>query len=676
MKEIKLYKHNYETYEKVIESWKITNKVAVVQATGTGKSYIILKCLYDFINKKKVVIAPSTYILEQLEREGGELDNTDLLTYSRLSYMTNEEIESLNPSMIILDEFHRCGAESWGNGVDTLIKSFPNAKILGTSATNIRFLDNNRDMAEELFNGNIVTNLSLTEAIIKDILPMPKYVSALYTFNDEINGLKNKVENSKNSENEKEEILKEIEKMKNKLELSKGIPNILKKHLNNNDYKFIVFCKNAEHLNEMINIVVDWFKNAQISKDIKIYKAYTGYINTDNEVEEFRMDNTINTVKILFSIDMFNEGIHIKDITGVILLRPTISPIIYYQQIGRAIQVGKDISPVIFDFVNNFDNIGAKKFINDLKEYSIIEKDENDIEKSTTKNIDIYEFMIFDEIQEAKTLFENIEEKLIDNWDSMYDEISQFYNKNNHSNITSDYSNKLYIWVRNQRVQYNKGILSKERIEKLNKLNFIWNMLEENWNQMYEYLTEYYKKYKHCNVSTKENQKLYSWISGQRLDFKNNKLDDERLEKLKKINFSLGEKDDKWNTMYELLKEYKKEYGDCNVPDKYIYKDEKLGNWVGWQRKVINKDINNKDERIKKLNEIGFVWDIRDYQWDIMYDCLIKYKEQYNTIKISKNCIFNSIKLGTWTITQRKSYKKGDMKKERVQKLDNIGFLW
>jgi hypothetical protein len=177
-------------------------------------------------------------------------------------------------------------------------------------------------------------------------------------------------------------------------------------------------------------------------------------------------------------------------------------------------------------------------------------------------------------------------------------------------------------------------------------------------------------------VSAKENQKLYSWIAGQRLDFKKNKLDNERLNKLKKLNFSLGEKDDKWNAMYELLKEYKEEYGDCNVPDKYIYKDEKLGNWVGWQRKVINKDINNIDERIKKLNEIGFVWDIRDYQWGIMYDCLIKYKEQHNTIKISKDCIFNSMKLGTWVTTQRKSYKKGDIKKERVEKLNNIGFIW
>jgi superfamily II DNA/RNA helicase len=425
----------------------------------------------------------------------------------------------------------------------------------------------------------------------------------------------------------------------------------------------------------MKDIVVDWFKNSHISNNINIYKAYTGYVNTDKEVEEFRLDNSKNSIKLLFSIDMFNEGVHISDVSGVILLRSTISPIIYYQQIGRAIQVGKDSNPIIFDFVNNFDNIGAKNFISDLKEFSRIEKENqtNNVAEVIDNNINIYEFMIFDEIQEAKTLFENIEEKLIDNWDSMYNALLDFYNKNSNFNITNEYSEKLSIWARNQRVQYNKGLLSKDRIKILNEINFPWNMLEENWNQMYKQLEEYYNKNKHCNVTAKENQKLYSWIAGQRLDFKNKKIDNDRLEKLQKLNFSLGEKDEKWNYMYNLLMEYKKEYGNCNVPDKYIYKDEKLGNWVGWQRKVINKEINNKDERIKKLDEIGFIWDIREYQWNIMYNYLVKYKEKFNTIIVPKNCIFESIKLGQWIITQKRSYKKGDMPNNRLLKLNELG---
>jgi superfamily II DNA or RNA helicase len=821
MKEITLYKHNKETYDKVIEAWKTTNKVAVVQATGTGKSYIILKCLSDFIDKKKIVLAPSNYILEQLEWEGERLDNTELITYSKLSYMTDYEIEQLNPSLIILDEFHRCGAETWGNEINKLIERFPKSKILGTSATNIRFLDNNRDMAEELFEGNVVTNLTLAEAIVKNILPIPKYVSALYTFNDEINGLKNKVENSKNTDEDKEELLKEIEVMKNKLESSKGIPIILKKHLkDNNNYKFIVFCKDLEHLKEMKDIVFNWFKKSHIAEHIENYTAYSGYNDTNKEVEEFRLNKNDNTIKLLFSIDMFNEGIHIEDISGVILLRPTISPIIYYQQIGRAIQVGNGNNPIIFDFVNNFDNIGAKNFVGDLKEYAIIERNNNNKENSEDSNIDNYEFMIFDETQEAKTLFESIEDKLIDNWDSMYEELREFYNKNGHCNVSYSYgdnkklynwirtqkkygvseekkqkldelnfdwelisfddkwdsmyekllifyneyndtnvprtyNHKLWLWIGTQRSFYSQNRLTKDRIQKLEELNFAWNLIEENWRNMFKLLEEYYKKFGDTNVTRKyenkelfrwvavqrrnylndklsqdridclnninfmwsinetwdnmynqlksyynkrgntnvsidENKKLYLWSQTQKKFFKKEKLDNEKIKKLNDINFSFKTKKDRWEVMYNLLVDYKKTNGNCDVEKDVIYKDKKLGYWVEYQRNTINSIRNNeeKETRIKKLNDINFLWKkprqksrqkymyLKEDSWNDIYKCLIEYKEKFNTTKVPKGYKFNSINLGEWVRTQRNAYKKGNMNKERIDKLNNLGFIW
>lgn len=54
---------------------------------------------------------------------------------------------------------------------------------------------------------------------------------------------------------------------------------------------------------------------------------------------------------------MLNEGVHVDDINGVILLRPTVSPIIYKQQIGRALSANKKTNPVIFDIVLNIENL-------------------------------------------------------------------------------------------------------------------------------------------------------------------------------------------------------------------------------------------------------------------------------------------------------------------------------
>ena len=80
------------------------------------------------------------------------------------------EITVLYP-YIIMDEFHRAGAEHWGERVQKLLVLCPDAKLLGLTATNIRYLDNNRDMAEELFDGRIASEMTLSEAIVRGVLP-------------------------------------------------------------------------------------------------------------------------------------------------------------------------------------------------------------------------------------------------------------------------------------------------------------------------------------------------------------------------------------------------------------------------------------------------------------------------------------------------------------------------
>ena len=131
-------------------------------------------------------LSPSEYIYQtQLENTGLAFPNIAYMSYSRL--MKNEDcIETLHPDYIILDEFHRCGAAEWGRSVKKLLDTYPEAKRLGLSATNIRYLDNQRNMAVEIFEGNIASEMTLGEAIIRGILPEPKYVIAMYSYKKEL----------------------------------------------------------------------------------------------------------------------------------------------------------------------------------------------------------------------------------------------------------------------------------------------------------------------------------------------------------------------------------------------------------------------------------------------------------------------------------------------------------
>ena len=188
---LRLFEHNEKAYRAAVRMMEQYGKAAIVHPTGTGKSYIAFKLIED--NPEKVVIwlSPSKYIfktqLESLKRNDPDfpLANVHFYTYAKLMCCTQaqlDEIAAQKPAYIIFDEFHRAGAECWGESTVALLKLCPDAKFLRLTATNIRYLDNNRDMAEELFDSRVASNMTLGEAVVMGILPAPKYVTTVYQY--------------------------------------------------------------------------------------------------------------------------------------------------------------------------------------------------------------------------------------------------------------------------------------------------------------------------------------------------------------------------------------------------------------------------------------------------------------------------------------------------------------
>src|ERR1700722_13091512 len=164
-----LFPHNQEAYDSAVRLFKNENRVCIIRPTGTGKSLIIA----EFINRHPVarhlLLAPGAHIFNEIQK---------YVTKVRVSFSTyigvKTNLSLLEPhyfDFIYLDEFHRLGADVWGNNVNRLLQRNPRAKVLGTSATPIRYLDDNRNMATEIFEDNIATQMSLTTAIATGILP-------------------------------------------------------------------------------------------------------------------------------------------------------------------------------------------------------------------------------------------------------------------------------------------------------------------------------------------------------------------------------------------------------------------------------------------------------------------------------------------------------------------------
>ena len=545
--------HNRYTYKEIKAILENKNRVAVPNATGTGKSFIILQLLFDYIKKDSILLAPTNEIIERMKRIAPwSSTRCKFYTYSKFSAMYNKgKLDDLKVDLIILDELHRTGALNWGKAVNYILDKNFEAKVVGLSATPIRFLDNNRDMISEVLDGVSTTPLSLSDAIVRRILPSPIYVSAMYNLDKEIDKKIKIMKKYNVSTEDRKKYIEELNIYKNLYEKESRAELIIKKHLPKEDnLKFIVFCENNKHLKEMKNEVISWFRNV-LDSDINIREyIVTSENNNTSELFDFENNNNKDEFKLLFSISKLNEGIHIRNISGIIMLRTTKSPTIYYQQLGRCLTADSvNKSPIVFDFVDNIDNLELMNFRAKLEEARSLH---NEYRKSIGVDSDEIRLALYDEHFELISQLKNIEKKITYNWDKSFEMLCEFKELYGNINVpkSQEYS-RLYSWISLQRALYNKGILNEEFIEKLDSIGFIWDQRFYNWKEnlkkydnfissCYRKKISYYKlisdKY-YINVYESDedivnNSALLNWMDKQIKEYKSDNLEERKVELL------------------------------------------------------------------------------------------------------------------------------------------------
>ena len=261
--DLKLYPHNQKAYE----------KAAVIHPTGTGKSFIAFAVIANHMDKSILWLSPSEYIyqtqLESLKKvtECAEnpFHNVTFHTYAWL-LANQEKTASLHTDYIILDEFHRCGAAKWEHSIRALIKNNRKAKILGLSATSIRYLDNQRDMASEIFNGYIASEITLGEAVSNKLLPSPTYIISVFSYEEKIENYQEQISTIRNHTVRKyNQAL--LDKLKRNLSNASGIEHITHKYFTK-PAKILVFCSSKKHIEEMISVIPGWFKKIDESPHV------------------------------------------------------------------------------------------------------------------------------------------------------------------------------------------------------------------------------------------------------------------------------------------------------------------------------------------------------------------------------------------------------------------------
>ena len=365
---VNLLPHNQKAYEEVEKNFEVANMSAVIHPTGTGKSFIVLKLAEQHPDKKILYLSNSRPLMWQLKKnliKSGlkvNKETQEAITYQKLTSMlkTNtEDFNNLQADYIVLDEFHHCGAPEWGEAIKKLLENNPQAKVLGLSATPMRYLDGEiRDMAEELFDGNIASEMTLEEAITQGILNEPQYTTGLYEYKEIIKELEEEIQKSNDSEKRKiaEEEMAELKEL---LDSNvKGLPELLEDSMKNKSGKYIVYCKNIEDMKQKMEEAKNMFAKVNSNMEIRSVSSREEDIKqNERTIRAFEKDTDETKLKLLFSVNMLNEGYHLEDLDGVIMMAPTHSPNKYYQQLGRALSVGGKKEPIVIDLVNNIDSI-------------------------------------------------------------------------------------------------------------------------------------------------------------------------------------------------------------------------------------------------------------------------------------------------------------------------------
>ena len=680
-----LFQHNSYAYRAALSMLRETGKAAVIHPTGTGKSFIGFKLCEDFPEKRFCWLSPSEYIfrtqLENLAAAGGSApENITFITYAKLMTMSGGEIGELRPDCIILDEFHRCGAEQWGQGVQTLLKTYPDAPLLGLSATNIRYLDNQRDMAAVLFDGNVASEITLGEAIARGILKAPTYVLSIYSYKKDLKRYEERVRRNVNRPNhDKAEEL--LEALRRSLEDADGLDEIFMRHMQDKHGKYIVFCANAEHMEDMIRQVPEWFGG--IDRETHIYRAYSPDPATRQAFKDFQEDGSEH-LKLLFTIDMLNEGIHVADVDGVILFRPTVSPIIYKQQIGRALSAGSDKTPVIFDIVNNIESLYSIGTVKDEFEDALLyyKEDNGQIKKIRDR------FRIIDEVRDCRQLFEQLNDALTTSWEDMYRYAKDYYEEHGNLNIPNQYrardGTRLGGWIATQRLVkkgLRRGVLSKERIAKLDAIGMVWQVRLDGWTAYYEAAEVYRRENGDLLVPSgyiaSSGVNLGNWISNVRSLRKRGMLTRKQVAALDNLGMEWDVLKSRWERQYQAARRYSETHGNLKVPVAYVDEDGiPLGLWLARVRKSYAKG-KLSGERIERLNAIGMTWNGAAERWEQMYRAAENYYRTHGDLLVEQYYVDESrLALGNWIQRNRQQYRKGALSTERIAKLEAIGMAW
>lgn len=320
------------------------HRALLISATGTGKTYAAAFALREIAPKRALFLVHREQILrkaiESFKNVFGDTKTFGL--YSGTSHETDrdyvfatmqtmathyEDFAKQEFQVIVVDEAHRVGAESYQKMMDY----FNPDLWIGMTASPDR---TDKFDVYSAFDHNIAHEIRLQEAMRLNLLCPFHYYGITDIFVD-------------GEEKEKRDFAR--------LVCDERVDFIIEKaeyfDHSGNRVKGLAFCSTLEESKELSKKF-----NERGYRTIALSGADSQDAR-ENAVERLEQNDWDDGLDYIFTVDIFNEGIDIPQVNQILMLRPTESPIIFVQQLGRGLRKAENKEFVmILDFIGNYSN--------------------------------------------------------------------------------------------------------------------------------------------------------------------------------------------------------------------------------------------------------------------------------------------------------------------------------
>ncbi len=325
-------------------------KGLVQAATGVGKTYL---AAFDSAKYERVLfVAHRGEILKQAAVSFKNVRHSDdygffhgtqkdtdkavifasVATLGRDEYLTEDFFAPDYFDYLVIDEFHHAVNDQYKR----IVNYFKPRFLLGLTATPERMDGKN---IYEICDYNVPYEISLKEAINKGML-VPFHYYGIYDETDysSLHLVKGHYDEKELNENYIGNV--------------KRYDLIYKYYMKYHSKRALGFCCSREHAEEMAK---EFCKRG--IEAAAVYSNADGEFSEDRDIAVEKLKN--QEIKVIFSVDIFNEGVDIVALDMVMFLRPTESPIVFLQQLGRGLRTsrGKEYLNVL-DFIGNYEKAG------------------------------------------------------------------------------------------------------------------------------------------------------------------------------------------------------------------------------------------------------------------------------------------------------------------------------